>query len=80
MGQVEQAYLHCPLGDPLLLTGPGAFGLPHFEVGGGLNHSCEEDPLEKEMALHSSILAWRIPRTEEPGRLPSMGSHRIIHD
>ena len=33
-----------------------------------------EDPLEKEMATHSSILAWRIPRTQEPGRLQSMGS------
>ena len=33
-----------------------------------------EDPLEKEMATHSSILAWRIPWTKEPGRLPSMGS------
>ena len=33
-----------------------------------------EDPLEKEMATHSSILAWRIPCTEEPGRLQSMGS------
>ena len=33
-----------------------------------------EDPLEKEMATHSSILAWRIPWTEEPGRLQSMGS------
>ena len=35
-----------------------------------------EDPLEKEMATHSSILAWRIPRTEEPGELLSMGSQR----
>ena len=35
-----------------------------------------EDPLEKEMATHSSILAWRIPWTEEPGRLQSMGSQR----
>ena len=34
----------------------------------------QEDPLEKEMATHSSILAWGIPRTEEPGRLQSMGS------
>ena len=34
----------------------------------------QEDPLEKEMAIHSSILAWRIPWTEEPGRLQSMGS------
>ena len=36
--------------------------------------------MEKEMATHSSILAWRIPRTEEPGGLPSMGSHRVRHD
>ena len=40
----------------------------------------QEDPLEKEMATHSSILAWRIPQTEEPGGLPSMGSHRVGHD
>ena len=38
----------------------------------------QEDPLEKEMATHSSILAWRIPGTEEPGGLPSMGSHSRI--
>ena len=36
--------------------------------------------LEKEMATHSSILAWRIPGTEEPGGLPSMGSHRVGQD
>ena len=36
-----------------------------------------EDPLEKGMATHSSILAWRIPQTEEPGRLQSMGSQRV---
>ena len=36
--------------------------------------------LEKEMATHSSILAWRIPETGEPGGLPSMGSHRVRHD
>ena len=36
--------------------------------------------LEKEMATHSSVLAWRIPGTVEPGGLPSMGSHRIGHD
>ena len=40
----------------------------------------QENPLEKEMATHSSILAWRIPRTEEPDGLPSMGSHRVEHD
>ena len=39
-----------------------------------------EDPLEKGMATHSSILAWRIPWTEEPGRLQSMGSQRVRYD
>ena len=39
-----------------------------------------EDPLEKEMAVHSSNLAWKIPWTEEPDRLQSMGSHRVGHD
>ena len=39
-----------------------------------------EDPLEKEMATHCSILGWKIPRTEEPGRLQSMGSQRVRHD
>ena len=37
----------------------------------------QEDPLEKNMATHSSILAWRIPWTEEPGVLPSMGPQRV---
>ena len=40
----------------------------------------QEDLLEKGMATHSSILAWRIPRTEKPGRLQSMGSQRTRHD
>ena len=39
-----------------------------------------EDPLEKEMATHSSILAWKISWTEEPGGLQSMGSQRVGHD
>ena len=39
-----------------------------------------EDPLEKAMATHSSTLAWKIPCSEEPGRLPSMGSQRVGHD
>ena len=39
-----------------------------------------EDPLEKEMAAYSSILAWRIPQTEEPGRLQPMGSQRVGYD
>ena len=40
----------------------------------------QEDPLEEEMATHSSTLAWKIPRTEEPGMLQSMGSQRVGHD
>ena len=40
----------------------------------------QEDPLEKEMATHSTILAWRIPWTEEPGGLQPTGSQRIRHD
>ena len=40
----------------------------------------KEDPLEKEMATHSSILAWRIPWTEEPSGLQSTGSQRVGHD
>ena len=40
----------------------------------------QEDLLEKEIAIHSSILAWKTPWTEEAGRLPSMGSQRVGHD
>ena len=39
-----------------------------------------EDPLEKKMAIHSSTIAWKIPWTEEPGRLQSKGSQRVGHD
>ena len=39
-----------------------------------------EDPVGEEIVTHSSILAWRIPGTEEPSGLPSMGSHRVGHD
>ena len=39
-----------------------------------------EDPLEKEMAIHSSTIAWKIPWTEEPGKVQSMGSQRVGHD
>ena len=45
----------------------------------GIRSLGQEDPLEKGMATHSSILAWRIPWTEEPGRLQSIGSHRVRH-
>ena len=41
---------------------------------------CQEDLLEEEMATYSSVLAWRIPGTGEPGGLPSMGSHRVGHN
>ena len=40
----------------------------------------QEDPLEKEMATHSSVLAWGIPGMKEPGRLLSLGLHRVGHD
>ena len=40
----------------------------------------QEDPLEEGMATHSSLLAWRIPWTEEPGQLQSIGSHRVGHN
>ena len=46
----------------------------------GVQSLGREDLLEKEMATHSSILAWNIPWTEEPGRLQSMGSQRVGHD
>jgi len=46
----------------------------------GVRSLDQEDPLEKEIATHSSTLAWKIPWTEEPGRLQSMGSQRVRHD
>ena len=49
-------------------------------AGGRVRDLCWEDPLEKEMATHSSILAWRIPWTEEPGGLQSTRSQRVGHD
>ena len=44
------------------------------------NNRMAKTELEKEMATHSSVIAWRIPGTGEPGRRPSMGSHRVRHD
>ena len=46
----------------------------------GFNFTFHFHALEKEMATHSSVLAWRIPGTGEAGGLPSMGSHRVGHD
>ena len=57
------------------------FYLPMQEMQEMRVHSLgQKDPLEKEMATHSSIFAWEIPCTEEPGRLQSMGSQRVGHD
>ena len=52
----------------LMGYGEGKFAIPHTSQ------------VEKEMATHSSVLAWRIPGMEEPSGLPSMGSHRVRHD
>ena len=53
---------------------------PPANVGDTGSILVHEDTLEKEMATHSSVLAWRIPGAREPGVLPSMGSHRVGHD
>ena len=47
---------------------------------GCINLHSTNSAMEKEMATHSSVLAWRIPGTEEPGGLPSLGSHRVRHN
>ena len=52
----------------------------HAMQGTWLQSLGQEDPLEEVMAIHSSILAWRIPWTEEPGGLQSIGLHRVRHD
>ena len=82
----------CNAGDPGSIPGSGrspgernglvAQKLKHFP---GMRETLvlslgREDPLEKEMATHSSILAWEVPRTEECGRLWSMGSQRVGYD
>ena len=51
-----------------------------YNAGGLVKSLGWEDLLEKEMVAHSSILAWKIPQTMEPGRLPSMGSQRVGHN
>ena len=53
---------------------------PPANAGGSGSIPSQEDAREKEMATHSSILAWKIPWTEEPGGLKSMGSQRAGHD
>ncbi len=63
----------CFPGDSVVKNPPAMQGMRVWSLG-------QEDPLEKEMATYSSILAWRIPGTKEPSGLPSMGSHRVGHD
>ena len=53
---------------------------PPANAGASASIPDQEDPLEKKIAAHSSILAWKIPWTEEPGGLPSMRSQRVRHD
>ena len=66
----------CNAGDQDLIPG---WGRSHRE-GNGYPLLGGEDPIEKGTATHSSILAWRIPWTKEPGGLQSMGSQRVGHD
>ena len=61
------------------LGGPMVKNLPAMQKM-GIQSLSWKDPLEKEMATHSSILAWKKPLTEEPGGLQSMGSQRVRHD
>ena len=61
------------------LVGQGVKNLPAMQKT-RVQSLGQADPLEKEMATHSSILAWRIPWTEESGTLQSMGSQRVKHD
>ena len=75
---------HCPQSDSLLIT----WLSHHLHVCPSSFHWHPDDTflsfnlpvMEKAMAPHSSTLAWKIPWTEEPGGLPSMGSHRVGHD
>ena len=57
-----------------------ANNLPAMQETQGLNLGSPEDPLEKGMSTHSSILAWRIPWIEEPGGLQSIGLQRVRHN
>ena len=61
------------------LVGCSPWGLEESDTIEQLHFHFHFHALEKEMATHSSVLAWRIPGTEEPGGLPSMGSHRVRH-
>ena len=62
------------------LSGGSAIENLPANAGNGGSNPGQEHPLEKEMAIHSNILAWEIPWIEEPGRLQAMGSQRVRHD
>ena len=63
-----------------LSTGPHPPHSSHPEKITVIYSSVVGSTLERETATHSSVLAWRIPGTEEPARMPSVGSHRVGHD
>ena len=84
LGSEEDQYVNVNILTPILLNGTSLVALlvknlPTLQEIWVLSLG-RDDPLEKGMATHSSILAWRIPWTEEPGRLKSMGSQRVGHD
>ena len=62
------------------LAGFSPWGLEESDTLSNFTLTFHFHALEKEMATHSSVLAWRIPEMAEPGGLPSMGSHRVGHD
>ena len=64
----------------LCFSGSSDLPVTPAEIETRVRSLCWEDPLEKGMAIHSSILAWRTPWTEEPGGLQSTGSQRVGHD
>ena len=75
----------CPtLSDPMDCSPPGSLVPGILQAGtlewGAISFTFHFHALEEEMATHSSVLAWRIPGTGEPGGLPSMGSHRVGQD
>ena len=76
LGGLTQIYVFSSMG----FSGDSVVKNPHIMQETWVQFLVLEDALEKEMAVHSSILAWEIQRTEEPGRLQSMGSQRVRHD
>ena len=78
VGDIDQLwYFHWGFPGSSGIKNPPAMQKPQETWVGSLG---QEDPLEEEVATHSSILAWGIPWTEEPGRLESVGSRRVGHD